>query len=83
MPFWIIFTIESGRTAPPCIPLPKILSIPKLPKADMAPVPRCGATFETPFVKKGVNFSREVHKLPPCLIDFLIADLEKEISAPV
>ena len=83
MPFWIIFTIESGRTAPPCIPLPKILSIPKLPKAETAPVAKCGAILETPLVKKGVNFSREVHKLHPCLIDFLIEDLEKEISAPV
>ena len=65
------------------MPFPKILSIPKLPKADNAPVAKCGATFETPFVKNGVNFSREVHKLPPCFTDFLIEDLENEISAPV
>jgi len=31
-------------------PFPKILSIPKLPNAESAPVAKCGAPFPTAFV---------------------------------
>ena len=39
--------------------------------------------LKPPLSKMESNFSREVHKLPPCFTDFLIEDLENEISAPV
>ena len=78
MPFCSIFTAESGR-----IPFPKNLSIPKLPNADNAPLARCGATFDTPFVTNGAKEIREDQRLPPCFTAFLICVFDILISAPV
>ena len=38
------------------IPLPKILSIPTLPRAETAPVANAGTAFKIPFTAKGNNF---------------------------
>ena len=55
---------------PDCSPLPKILSIPRLPSADNAPVASAGATFDTPFIAEGTALvpseNRDDHRLPPC-----------------
>ena len=70
-----------------CIPLPNILSIPKLPKAETAPVAKAGTAFVNPFTANGNTFASKLasveKRFPPCFATFLIFVLLILISAPV
>ena len=59
-----------------CIPLPNILSIPKLPRADTAPVAKAGTAFVKPFTAYGNTLAPRLasveKRFPPCLATFLI-----------
>lgn len=69
------------------IPFPNSLSIPRLPKAETAPVASAGTALEILFTARGSTFAprdaRDVNKFPQCLTDLVICVLLIFISVPV